>query len=271
MRVLDLFSGIGGLSLGLGWAGMRTVAFCERDPWCRGVLARHWPGVPLYDDVRGLTAARLRADGVAAPDLVCGGFPCQDVSAAGRGSGIEGVRSGLWREMERLVAKLRPGWVVAENSPALRVRGADRVCAGLEALGYTCWPLVVGAAHAGAPHRRERVFVVAYSRDAGPVAHAAGAGLADGERGSAGAAPGLLAAGRGRWPAPPAVRRVVDGLPGRLDRRVDRVRALGNAVVPQVAEMVGRAVLHAHARTASGAERVRGLPGRLSNTSGIRQ
>lgn len=240
MRVLDLFSGIGGFSLGLHWAGMRTVAFCERDPWCRGTLARHWPGVPLYDDVRLLTAERLRADGVPAPDLVCGGFPCQDVSAAGKGGGLGGARGGLWHEMERLVAELRPAWVVAENSPALRVRGADRVCAGLEALGYACWPLVVGAAHAGAPHLRERVFVVAFGRAAGVVAHAASARLAHREPEPASPAPRLPAPRPGGWPPPPRVRRVADGVP----RRVDRVRALGNAVVPQVAEMIGRAVLH---------------------------
>ena len=259
MRVLDLFSGIGGFSLGLHWAGMRTVAFCERDPWCRRILARHWPGVPLYDDVCRLTAERLRADGVNAPDLVCGGFPCQDVSAAGNGGGLDGAHSGLWHEMERLVAELRPGWVVAENSPALRVRGADRVCAGLEALGYACWPLVVGAAHAGAPHLRERVFVVAHGhatgnlghRGAGTVvAHAAGARLAEREPEPASPAPCLLASRPGRWPPPPRIRRVADGVPRGMDRRVDRVRALGNAVVPQVAEMVGRAVLHAASRAA---------------------
>ncbi len=235
MRVLDLFSGIGGLSLGLHWAGMRTVGFCESDAWCRGVLGRHWPGVPVYDDVRRLSGTRLRADGVAWPELVCGGFPCQDVSAAGRGAGLEGGRSGLWREMERLVGELGPDWVVVENVPSLRVRGADRVCAGLEALGYACWPLVVGAAHAGAPHRRGRVWVVAY---------AGGAGLEGWERGAAGAAAGLPVAGPGGWAAAPGVRRVADGVSGGVDRRA-RVRALGNAVVPQVAEMVGRAVLHA--------------------------
>jgi DNA (cytosine-5)-methyltransferase 1 len=250
VRVLDLFSGIGGLSLGLAWAGMRTVAFCERDPWCRSILARHWPGVPLYDDVRKLTAARLHADGVPPPELVCGGFPCQDVSAAGRGGGLGGARSGLWREMQRLVAELRPGWVVAENSPALRVRGADEACAGLEALGYACWPLVVGAAHAGAPHRRERVFVIARGNAAGVVAHAAGSRLAEREREPAVPAPRLPTSGRGGWPAPPPVRRVADGISGGVDRRVDRVRALGNAVVPAVAEMVGRAVLHAAGREA---------------------
>ena len=252
MRVLDLFSGIGGFSLGLHWAGMRTIAFCERDPWCRRTLARHWPGIPLYDDVRLLTAERLRADGVfsldSGPDLICGGFPCQDVSAAGKGGGLDGAQSGLWHEMERLVAELRPAWVVAENSPALRVRGADRVCAGLEALGYACWPLVVGAAHAGAPHLRERVFVIAYSGAAGVVAHPAGARLADGQPEPASPAPRLLAPRPGGWPPPPPVRRVADGLPGRMDRRVNQIRALGNAVVPQVAEMLGRAVLHAAAR-----------------------
>ena len=160
MRVLDLFSGIGGASLGLHWAGMRTIAFCEADGFARGVLRRHWPGVPVYDDVRRLSAQRMRDDGVEDADLLVGGFPCQDISLAGRGAGIEGARSGLWSDMERLVAECGPRWVVAENVPGLRGRGADRVCAGLEALGYACWPVVVGAVHAGAPHRRQRVWVV---------------------------------------------------------------------------------------------------------------
>ena len=241
-NVLDLFSGIGGLSLGLHWAGMRTTAFCESDPFARSVLRRHWPGVPVYDDIRTLTAARLRDDGVPPPWLVCGGFPCQDVSLAGRGAGIEGARTGLWSHMARLVAECRPRWVVAENVPGLRGRGADRVLHDLESAGYAYWPLVVGAVHAGAPHRRARVWLVAQS----PAADAGGAGLEMGERCAAGPAPGLPVERRGGWPAESVLRRVDDGISAGLDRsghgRVARLRALGNAAVPQSAAMLGRAV-----------------------------
>ena len=243
MIVLDLFSGIGGFSLGLHWAGFRTAAFCEADPFCRTVLARHWPGVPCYHDVCAVSAGRLRAEGVPMPDLVCGGFPCQDVSVAGPGAGLDGARSGLWREMLRVVAECRPGWVVVENVPALRVRGADRVLGGLEALGYAAWPLVVGAAHAGAPHRRQRLFV---------VAHAPGARLEKRERG-AGEPPPRLPAERRRagWHGPTAgaaLCGVADGVPAGLDRSA-RLKALGNAVPPAVAAMVGRAIRHAASAT----------------------
>ncbi len=232
--VLDLFSGIGGFSLGLHWAGFRTVAFCEADPFCRSILARHWPHVPIYPDIRALDGERLRADGIR-PSLVCGGFPCQDASLAGRGAGLDGARTGLWSEMARLVGECRPRWVVAENVPGLRSRGADRVIADLAALGYESWPLVVGAVHAGAPHRRRRLFVVA--RDA--AADAGGARLEVRQSGPARATPRVPVERRGRWPAEPGVRRVDDGFP----LRVDRVRALGNAVVPSVGAMIGRAIL----------------------------
>jgi len=222
---------------------MRTVAFCEAGAFGRGVLRAHWPGVPVYDDVRTLSAARLRGDGVPRPSVLCGGFPCQDVSLAGRGAGIEGGRSGLWSEMARLVAECRPGWVVVENVPGLRGRGADRVLADLEAAGYAAWPMVVGAVHAGAPHRRSRVWVVgrAVAADAG------GAGLESWERGAAGAPAGLPIERRGGWTAAPGVCRVGDGVSAGLDgltpRAVrERIEALGNAVVPAVAAMVGRAI-----------------------------
>lgn len=240
ITVLDLFSGIGGFSLGLHWAGMRTVAFCEAAPFARGVLARHWPGVPLYDDIRTLSGPRLRADGVPRPDLLCGGFPCQDTSLAGRGAGIEGVRSGLWSHMARLVRECRPHWVVAENVPGLRGRGADRVLAELEAAGYACWPLVVGAVHAGAPHRRARVWLVAQAA----VADAGGAGLEAWQRASAAPAPGLPVERRRGWAAAPGIRRVDDGVPAGVERlRRRRIEALGNAAVPATVAMIGRAIL----------------------------
>lgn len=164
MNVLDLFSGIGGFSLGLERAGMRTVAFCEIDPFCRSVLAERWPAVPCYSDVRELSADRLGRDGIQA-DLICGGFPCQDIShaAGAKAKGLEGERSGLWFEMRRLVRELRPAWVLVENVPRLRTLGADTVLADLAEAGYTARPVVVGAIHAGADHIRKRVWILANS------------------------------------------------------------------------------------------------------------
>ena len=242
MVVLDVFSGIGGISLGLHWAGMRTAGFCESDPFCRRVLARHWPGVPIYHDIRLLTGDRLRRDGIR-PDLLAGGFPCQDASQAGRGAGLAGARTGLWSEMARLVAECRPDWVLAENVPGLRSRGADRVLAQLDVLGYACWPLVVGAVHAGAPHRRRRLFLVAQAA----VAHAGPAGLEVRQPRPAPSHPRLPIERCGRWLAEPGLPRVDDGFPGR----VDRVKALGNAVVPANAAMLGRAIQFARAAEAA--------------------
>jgi DNA (cytosine-5)-methyltransferase 1 len=272
MRVLDLFSGIGGFSLGLErTGGFRTVAFCEVDPFCRAVLAKHWPGVRCYEDIRGLDHHRFAADGLGRVDLVCGGFPCQDISVAGRGAGLDGARSGLWREMARLVGEFRPRWVLAENVPALRSRGGDRVCAELEALGYAWRAVVVGAVHAGAPHRRQRVWIVAHANgepwdecagamegrrsvvatvqggaesvgagaaSGAHVGQPGGAGLAERE-GAGGERPYAAAGGAGWWAAEPDVGRVAAGVPAR----VDRLRALGNAVVPQIPEILGRAIL----------------------------
>ncbi len=239
--VIDVFSGIGGFSLGLHWAGLQTRAFCESDPRARAVLRRHWPGVPVYSDIRTLSGARLQDDGVPRPFVLCGGFPCQDISAAGRGAGLEGERSGLWGEMARLVSECGPRWVVVENVPALRGRGADRVLGELEAFGYACWPVVVGAAHAGAPHRRARVWVVAGRVSADTL----GAGLEGGIGRATGPAPRLPVERRGGWAAAPGVRRMGDGVSGGLDgaERRWRVSALGNAVVPGVAAMIGRAIL----------------------------
>jgi DNA (cytosine-5)-methyltransferase 1 len=231
MRVLDLFSGIGGFALGLESVGMQTVAFCESDGYARRVLRRHWPDVWLYEDVRTLTAKRLKADGITDIDLICGGFPCQDISCAGKGAGIEGSRSGLWSEYARLIREVRPRWVIAENVPALRCRGADKVLGDLEAAGYFAWPLVVGAIHAGAPHQRQRAWI---------VAHTASQRYDD----THGKRKTKLGSCRNFWAGGEAgagVRRVADGVPNR----VDRLRCLGNAVVPQVVAMIGQAILDA--------------------------
>lgn len=160
MRFISLFSGIGGLDLGLERAGWTPVAFCEQDLYCRWVLGRKWPRVPCFDDVRTLDPSCL-----GEIDAVVGGFPCQDISVAGKGEGLSGERSGLWWEMYRVIDLVRPRWVIAENVPRLRTLGADAVLESLEGIGYTCWPIVVGADDIGAPHRRKRVFIIARLAD----------------------------------------------------------------------------------------------------------
>jgi DNA (cytosine-5)-methyltransferase 1 len=163
MRLLDLFSGIGGFSLGLERAGFRTVAFCEIEPYPRAVLAKHWPGVPIYEDVRTLSADTLRRDGVWPIDVIAGGFPCQDLSYAGKRAGIEGERSGLWSEFARLIGEVRPRFAIMENVPGLLSAGHGRVLGDLAALGYDAVWDCVPASAVGAPHRRDRVWIVAYA------------------------------------------------------------------------------------------------------------
>lgn len=168
VTALDLFCGAaGGWSLGLHRAGVRTIAACEIDDWRRGTFAANNPAVRMYADVKELNATRLLADLGYLPDWIIGSPPCQDASCANTaGKGVDGERTGLFFEAIRLVDECRPRWAVLENVPGLRTRGADRVLADLEALGYVCWPLVVGAWHAGAPHRRNRVWIVAADLDA---------------------------------------------------------------------------------------------------------
>ncbi len=161
MNVLDLFSGgCGGWSLGLHRAGFRTVAACEIDPWRRAVFARNFPGVRLFADIREL-GARHVAD-LGPIDVVAGSPPCQEFSTANtKGRGLDSERGSLFLEFVRLVRELRPRWALAENVPGIRARGYDRIHDALEAAGYAVWPLVVGAWHAGAPHRRNRAWIVA--------------------------------------------------------------------------------------------------------------
>jgi DNA (cytosine-5)-methyltransferase 1 len=310
IRVLDLFSGIGGFSLGLERAGpFRTVAFCEREPFPQAVLRKHWPEVPIYDDVRTIPTERL-----GRIDLICGGFPCQPWSVAGQQRGAEDDRD-LWPVMASLIEKLRPRWVVGENVRGFvnEPLGLQRSLSDLESLGYQTAPFVIPACAVDAPHRRDRVWIVAHAdskreRDGSgkvqgtdekiqqrdhdaefgntsqpeAVAHAAqlqrdGGGehseprerqvSQSGKRGGAddvadadsassqgGCIPSRIHAeyadadsgsdGIGRqtslqWLPEPGVGRVAHG----VSRRVDRLKALGNAVVPQVVEQIGRAIM----------------------------
>lgn len=284
-RVLDLFSGIGGFSMGLErTGGFKTVAFCEIEDFPRKVLAKHWPGVPIYDDVRTLTADRLRADGIAI-DVVCGGFPCQDVSIAGNRAGLEGERSGLWCEMARLIGELRPRFVIVENTPGLLSLGMGTVLGDLAALGFDAEWHGIPAAAIGAEHIRDRIWIIAHPHDQrelqpeGPerkerrrtgngapadaadpdAARYAGRSNASANGENVGgfgarlrslvlAAPPLS---REHWNHKPVLGRGVHGVPHRLDR----IAALGNAVVPQIPELIGYAILAQTGETAQQARR----------------
>lgn len=238
-RLLDLFSGIiGGFSLGLERSGgFKTVAFCEIEPFCRRVLKKHWPEVPQYDDVRTLTADRLAADGIGV-DAICGGFPCQDVSVAGKRAGLDGKRSGLWAEFARIIGELRPRYVIVENTPGLLSLGMGRVLGDLAALGLDAEWHCIPAGALGAPHERDRVWIVAHTHGEGFQIGQFIPGLAGLEAGSTWRE-GVAV--HPWWAVEPDVVRVVRGVP----KRVDRIRALGNSVVPQIPELLGRAILAA--------------------------
>lgn len=179
MKVLDLFSGVGGMSLGLGRAGMDTVAFCEIDKACRRVLNSVHPDVPVYHDVSKLTAKVLVDDGIPFPDVISGGFPCQDISFAWDGRGLEGKRSGLWFEYARLVRELLPQYVIIENVANLVARGLSAIEDSLTEIGYEVHSLEISASDVGAPHERRRVWIIAY-RAWSPVVHASDCGVCEG-------------------------------------------------------------------------------------------
>jgi DNA (cytosine-5)-methyltransferase 1 len=255
-RLLDLFSGIGGFSLGLErTGGFKTVAFCEIEPFPRKVLAKHWPEVPIYDDVRNLSASRLAADGIAV-DAICGGFPCQDISVAGRRAGIAGKRSGLWEEYARLICELGPRVVIMENVAELLGRGIGEVLGTLSDIGYDAEWHSISAYDCGAPHIRDRIWIIAYCDEIG-------------RSGSSLDIEGPFY-NRHQWPpeiAKKKWKRVLSWLESRsashlwqeanpahcgmddgISDRLDRIGACGNAVIPQIPEMIGRAILASDGR-----------------------
>ncbi len=272
MKVLDLFAGIGGFTIGLERAGFETAAFCEIEPYAQKVLRKNWPGVPIYDDVRSITAERLASDGIGV-DVITGGFPCQDISVSGNRAGIQdGTRSGLWSECARLLGELRPQYAIFENVTNLLngERGAwfKRVLWDISSLGYDAEWHCIPASELGAHHHRDRVWIIAYpsgqhgrnntqlatnSSERGEGANdiatvcqdLADANSAQCKRGSLSFGiqsqyANIIAASG--WGAEPGMGRVADGIPNRSHR----LKCLGNAVVPPIPELIGRAILEAN-------------------------
>ena len=309
MKVLDLFSGIGGFALGLERAGMETVAFCEYDEKARLVLNKHWPDVPMYNDVKTLTGEQLEKDGITDIGLICGGYPCQPFSVAGQRKGQADDRH-LWPEFFRLIKEIRPTWIIAENVAGHINMGLEDVLADLESEGYQCQTFLIPACAVDAQHRRDRVWIIAHSDSSISgnqwqdemldhrqmdkrktlsvnngntriVAHSDSVNWspnegkpnakADGRDKSSGGGKVVAdtlhkrlqggeetrnpeSGGKGReklparcgkrsqpgnWLPEPSVGRVANGVP----RRVDRLKQLGNAVVPQIPEVIGRFIM----------------------------
>ena len=248
-RVLSLFAGIGGFDLGLErTGGFKTVAFCEIDPFCRSVLAKNWPEVPCFEDVRTLTQERLAATGIDRIDVITGGFPCQDVSSAGKQAGLDGERSGLWSEIVRLAGELRPRFILVENVAGLLTgeqgRWFGRVLGDLAALGYDAEWECIPASAVGAPHRRDRVWIIAYAPQELCDRVSIPRAFADQEpdQGFQRVWAYVSACRARRRPASDFPRlRANDG----VSPRVDAIAALGNAVVPAIPNIIGQAILAA--------------------------
>ena len=298
LKVLDLFSGIGGFSLGLeNTCGFETIAFCEIDKFCRKVLKKHWPDVPIYEDITKLDGRTIKAD------VITGGYPCQPFSVAGKQLAEADARH-LWPEMFRIIQAVRPRWVIAENVFGHIQLGLDTVIAQMEAEGYTVWPFVIPACAVGAPHRRDRVWIICHTEHNGQSAAKIAGGI-EARNGSSetgqietgepersdqqqpsmadtgceflestepepseewtesNAGIGTFSANENcqtgqYWSTEPAICGVDDGLSdefykGRvamgIKNRANRLKALGNSVVPAIPKLIGRAILnYAHNR-----------------------
>jgi DNA (cytosine-5)-methyltransferase 1 len=234
MRSIELFAGIGGIALAAEWAGIETVAFCEREPFCQKVLNKHWPDVPIFDDVRTLNKDVLEQRGIKEIDLISGGFPCQPYSIAGKKQGSEDERA-LWDEMFRIIKEIRPRWVVGENVDNFtRMDDFEKANANLESIGYQVESFIIPASAVGAPHRRNRVFMVGYSFSESELQTDKTTGTIGSNRETresiAGKFRGKVA--RTYWQAnQPPICGMDDGISKELDK--NRLIALGNAVVPQ--------------------------------------
>jgi len=277
LKTLDLFSGIGGFTIGLERAGLKTIAFCEIDKYCRLILQKHWKDIRVYKDVREITKRQFEEDGCELPEVITGGFPCQPFSVAGRKKGTNDNRY-LWPEMFRIIKEFKPRWIIAEN-----VRGIiniqdgvvfERVHTDLESQGYETQTFIIPAAGVGAPHRRDRVWIVANTRrsiggqqsarnkesiEAGTFEETKWSFDRDSVTGSSKREKIMADSKRihvqgqqdrsrqeqsrrsGWWDIEPDVGRVADGVQGRIHR----LKGLGNAIIPQIAEEIAKAILKA--------------------------
>lgn len=242
MKHLDLFSGIGGFTLAARWAGIETVGLCEIEKFPRKVLEKNFPGVHIHNDIKELDGRKY--EGI---DIITGGYPCQPFSSIGKRQGKEDPRH-LWPHMLRIIKQARPTWVVAENVAGHVTNGLDTVLLDLENEGYTARPIIIPACAVGAPHQRDRLWVVAYSEskrkrrtvatggrktkaNEGSGRHANGKSL----RVDSGSAESRWCHG---WCAEPRIHRLDYGIPDRVDRN----RSHGNAIVPQIAFHIFRAI-----------------------------
>jgi len=275
MKVLDLFSGIGGFSLGLERAGMKTVAFCEFNPKCQKVLSKHWPNVHIHDDIRGLDGTQYRGT----IDVVCGGFPCQDLSQAGGQAGFKGERSSLYREMLRVISECGPQYAIFENVPGLLAGESGRWFAkflyDLAEIGYDAQWHCIPASYVGAPHQRDRVWIIAYPKSINELQDHKK--QAERQKQEPGESFSRASVSRGRDSSDPNGKRceriakiaecikqqvefmrgsenekrrfnlsepILCGADDGVSGRLDRLRGLGNAVVPQIPEAIGRAIMN---------------------------
>jgi len=277
-----LFSGIGGFSLGLERAGMQTAAFCESEKFCRRILAKHWPDVTIHKSIEELDGRQYRGS----VELVCGGFPCQPFSVAGDQRGAEDDRA-LWPEMLRVIREVEPAWVIGENVTGIINMELGNCLSSLEDSDYACCTFVIPACGVDAPHRRDRVWIIARKNDPGrgnteerraesrpgndedvadsesqrvegrgsteqQESHLSAQSVLSGRNSSGSGTsvwspqPGLggnLSDGVSRWmDEPEGTPRVTKGCPDRTQR----LKALGNAVVPQVVEVLGKFIMEIH-------------------------
>lgn len=230
MKLGSLFAGIGGFDLGLEWAGFIPTWQVEKDEFCQKVLAKHWPHIKRYGDIHDFIAECERG-AVEPVDIIAGGPPCQPASLAGKRQGKEDDRW-LWPQALRSVASIRPTWCLFENPLGFRTMGIDQVLSEMEGMGYACQSFVIPACSVDAPHCRDRIWMVAHS-DSTRLE-----GVHDKVDRECMQLPEVIWK---KWKAEPRVDRVALGIPNR----VDRLKSLGNAVVPQIPYVIGKAIMEA--------------------------